>query len=238
VREPERPETIENRWDILYRDYPDVYEEWGRIEKHPDAVDVINQRFPLAGKVVADVASGTGISTLKLAKYAGLVIGIEPEEAMRSVALQTLRERGVKNVRFLAGTVEDLPLESHSVDVAVGITPGGDVARSAAESERVVRKGGLVLRADVAPGWYGGELCPVITGKPRDETPAKGSRDAILAGLGYGCIDFFMDQDYGTVERAVSTYGFIFGKRAIEHMRNHNKTTIRWKGRIRFKRVE
>lgn len=29
----ERSESLEVRWDILYRDYPAVYEEWGRIPK-------------------------------------------------------------------------------------------------------------------------------------------------------------------------------------------------------------
>ena len=30
-----RPESLEGRWDILYRDYPEVYEEFGRIPKVP-----------------------------------------------------------------------------------------------------------------------------------------------------------------------------------------------------------
>jgi hypothetical protein len=104
--------------------------------------------------------------------------------------------------------------------------------------ERVVRPEGLVLRADVAPGWYGGELNPVITGKPRNETPAPGSRDAILIELGYEALDVFLDQDYGSVERLVRTYGFIHSKRVIDYARAHNVTTIRWKARARFKVVE
>ena len=46
-----------------------------------------------------------------------------------------------------------------------------------------------------------------------------------------------MDQDYGTVERAVRTYGFIHSKRVIDHIREHNITNIRWKTRVRFKTV-
>jgi ubiquinone/menaquinone biosynthesis C-methylase UbiE len=233
-----RPESLEGRWDVLYRDYAEVYEEWGRIPKVPDFLDVVIARFPLKGKVVADVGSGTGISTLKLARHASLAIGIEAEEAMISLAGSEARERGVENVRFELGDAENLPLGDHSVDAAMAITlAGGDTRRVAAEMERVVRSGGLVLRGDVAPGWYGGELTPVITGKPRNETPAKGSRDDVLASLGYEAMDVFMDQDYGTVERAVRTYGFIHSKRAIDHIRKHNVTTIRWKARARFKTV-
>jgi len=88
------------------------------------------------------------------------------------------------------------------------------------------------------PGWYGGELNPIVTGKPRNEVAPEGSRDAVLASLGYECMDVFMDQDYGTVERAVRTYGFIHSKRAIDYIREHNVTTIRWKARARFKTVK
>lgn len=238
MTDEQRPASLEGRWDILYRDYPEVYEEWGRIPKVPDLLDVVADRFPLRDRVVVDVGSGTGISTLKLAQYARLVIGIDIEPVTVSVARQVAAERGVCNVRFEIGDAEHLPLRDGSVDAAVAITlAGGDVAAVAGEMERVVRPGGLVLRADVAPGWYGGELGPVITGQPRDETPVPGSRDDVLARLGHEAMDVYMDQDYGTVERAVRTYGFIHSVRTIDHIRAHNVTTIRWKFRVRFKTV-
>lgn len=233
-----RPESIENRWDILYRDYPEVYEEFAQIEKQPNAVDYLCRQFPLAGKVVADVAAGTGASTFKLAQYAAFVIGIEPEAAMRAIALAEQRARGVANVRFEAGTAEAIPLADRSVDAVVAVTSANpDVAAFAAECERIVRPGGLALRIDIAPGWYGGDLAPIILGEARADPPSELAREAILERLGYAYHDFFMDQDYGTVEKAVRTYGFIFGKRTIDHIRAHDITTIRWKARIRFKRV-
>jgi ubiquinone/menaquinone biosynthesis C-methylase UbiE len=220
----------------LYRDYPEVYEEFGRIPKVPDLLDVVALRFPLEGKTVVDVGAGTGISTFKLARYAGQVIGIEIEGSMLALARESARERGVQNVRFQLGDATHLPLADDCVDAAIAMTLADhDVRATAAEMERVVRPGGLVLRADVAPGWYGGELNPVITGKPRDETPPPGSRDAILIELGYEAMDVFLDQDYGSVERLVRTYGFIHSKRAIDYARAHNVTTIRWKARVRFK---
>ena len=238
MTEGERPESLEGRWDILYRDYPEVYEEWGRIPKVPDLIEVMVARFPLQGKVVVDVGSGTGLSTFKMARYAAFSIGIEIEQAMISVATESAVARGVENVRFDLGDAEHLPLEDGSVDGAVAITlAGGDVRQVAAEMERVARPGGLVLWADVAPGWYGGALGPVISGQPRDETPAKGARDDVLAGLGYEAMDVFMDQDSESVEHVVRTYGFIHSKRAIDSIREHDVTTIRWKFRARFKTV-
>ncbi len=234
----DRPESIENRWDLLYRDYPEVYEEFAQVEKQPNAVDHLCRHFPLAGKVVADVAAGTGASTFKLAQHAAFVIGIEPEAAMRAIAVAEQRARGIANVRFEAGTAEALPLADRSVDAVVAVTSANpDVAAFAAECARVVRPGGLVLRIDIAPGWYGGELASVIFDDPSDQPPAEPEREAILARLGYDIHDFFMDQDYGTVEKIVRTYGFIFGKRTIDYIRAHNTTTIRWKARIRYKRI-
>jgi tRNA G46 methylase TrmB len=71
------PETIENQWDIFYRDYPEIYDRWSRIVKRPTAVEIINQHFPLVGKTILDIGSGTGLSTFELARYAHLVFGVE-----------------------------------------------------------------------------------------------------------------------------------------------------------------
>ena len=237
--EIERAHSLEGRWDILYRDYPEVYEEFGRIPKSPDFLEVICERFPIDGKVVVDVGSGTGISTFDLAQHAREVIGIEPEPSMIALAIENARERGIQNVRLQASDAEHLPLEDNSVDAAFGVTlAGGDVATVAAEMERVVRQGGLVLRGDVAPGWYGGDLNPVITGQPRNEVAPPGSRDDVLERLGHEALDVWMDQEDGSVERLARTYGFIHSARAIEHVRKHGITSIRWKMRVLFKWVE
>jgi len=230
-----RPVSLEGRWDILYRDYADVYDEFARIPKVPDLGDLLNDRFSIAGQTVVDVGAGSGLSTLMVARHAREVVGVEVEPAMLAVARKRAETRDLDNVRFVLGDAEHLPLPDKSVDAAVAITLSNvDRRIAAAEMERVVRPGGTVIWDDVAPGWYGGELEPIITGEPRAvSTP----RDDILAELGYGYVDLFMDQDYGTVEHLVNTYGFIHSKRAIDYIREHRLTTIRWKFRIRYKRI-
>jgi len=40
-----KPETLNGRWDILYRDYPEVYEAFGQIEMKPDIIATLNDHF-------------------------------------------------------------------------------------------------------------------------------------------------------------------------------------------------
>jgi ubiquinone/menaquinone biosynthesis C-methylase UbiE len=236
------PETIENQWDIFYRDYPEIYDRFGKVIKQPTAVQEINRHFPLAGMNILDVGSGTGLSTIELAQYAGSVVGIEPEAAMRAIADEEARKLGKTNVRFLQGWAEALPIETQSVDMVVAITLASlyteeGITGFAREAERVVKTGGVVLTVNIASKWYGGELSEVIMGMPRDRMELD-LPDKLFPELGYSLIEFFASQDYGTVENCVQTYGFIFGKKAIDYICAHHKTIITWKINIHYKRVE
>jgi ubiquinone/menaquinone biosynthesis C-methylase UbiE len=235
-----RPETIENRWDILYRDYPEVYEEFASVPySGPGWVDIAQELFDLRGKVVADIGSGTGKSTFQLSRLARHVIGIEPENAMREVAIRTAKELGIENAEFRAGAAESIPLDARSADGAVAVTLASlysrdNVVAFVREAERIVASGGFILTTDIAPGWYGGDLAPVILGESRESEPDD-VRDITLEELGFDYKDCYQTQEYGSVEKIVATYGFIFGKRAIDYLRKHRKTTIEWKARIRYK---
>jgi ubiquinone/menaquinone biosynthesis C-methylase UbiE len=234
----ERPESIENRWDILYRDYPEVYEEFASVPYSKNWIDVARTITGLRGKVVADIGSGTGKSTFLFARYAKEVIGIEPEDAMREVAVKNAQALGVGNVSFRNGWAASIPLEDSSVDMVVSV--GGAFFHEAEgvrsfthEAKRVTKPGGWILLFNLAPGWYGGELSQIVLGKRRTESNAP----RILDGFGLKIRDYFATHDYGTVEKAVRTYGFIFGKSAIDYLRAHQKTTIKWKWRVHYMQV-
>lgn len=239
-----KPESIENRWDLLYRDYPEVYDRFARVPKKPTAVQVIAQHFPLRGACVVDVGAGTGLSSFELAGYARLVIGVEPEAAMRQVAARRAGELGLENVRFVGGAAEALPLADRSVDAVTAITLASlyseeNILAFFAEAERVIRPGGAVISADLAPGWYGGELAEVIQDDAmrRENSHFDELRSRLFAEHGYAFFDFSAEQDYGSVENAVQTYGFIFGRRAIAHLRRHRQQTIRWLIRVHYKLI-
>jgi ubiquinone/menaquinone biosynthesis C-methylase UbiE len=238
-----RIDTVENRWDILYRDYPEVYDEFVSIGDDSSINDFIFRTFDFANKKVVDVGSGTGKSTFALAKHAGRVIGIEPEESMRRVASQLAIQLGLTNIEFVAGTGESIPLADKSVDMVTAFTlaihPPDRFRYFAQEAARIVRKGGSIISVGVTPFWYGGDLAEVILGPSRvTETDTEGVVDRILVqefGFEYEDVDSI--QQYGSLDKILRTYGFIFGSKAIDYLRKHNKTTIHWRNRIHFKTV-
>jgi predicted RNA methylase len=63
-----RPESIENRWDILYRDYPKVFEEFTNVPYYPTIYEQLSEIIDLHGKSIADIGAGTGSSSLALAQ--------------------------------------------------------------------------------------------------------------------------------------------------------------------------
>lgn len=226
-----RPESIENRWDILYRDYPEVYEAFSNTPYSPTVYEQLSGILDLHGKEVADVGAGTGSSSLALAHYAAKVIGIEREAAMLQKAQEKVQGSGAGRVTFLSGDAMALPLADNSVDWVTGITlalyPPGQYRDFIREGLRVAKDS--VVYVGIPPGWYGGDLYDVI----EDVEKVDDEVDRIfIEEFHFAYQDIFSNQDYGTVEHIVNTYGFIFGKKAIAHLKRENKTTIRWKFRV------
>lgn len=226
-----RPESIENRWDILYRDYPEVYEAFSNTPYHPTIYEQLPAIIDLRGKCIADVGAGTGSSSRALARFARQVIGIEREAAMLRKAREKVRGAEAQQVVYLSGDALALPLADNSVDLVTGITlalyPPEQYRDFIREGSRVAK--GRVVYLGIPPGWYGGDLYDVI----EDAEKVDDEVDRIfLEEFQFAYQDIFSIQDYGTVEHIVSTYGFIFGKKAIEHLKRENKTTIRWKFRV------
>jgi ubiquinone/menaquinone biosynthesis C-methylase UbiE len=222
------PETIEGRWDILYRDYPEVYDAFSSFPYHPDAISVIMTKFSLSEATVLDIGSGTGRSSFWLATYAREVIGVEPEAAMRAVAERAAAAQGVHNVRFVEGDGAAIPLPDESVNAIFSVTVG---MQSFEELRRVLRPQGVIVVLDVAPGWYGGELHSVIGA----ETELEDLSRHLVDELGFSYEDFENVQEYGTTENILRTYGFIHGRKAIEHLKRTGQTSIRWRWRIHYR---
>jgi ubiquinone/menaquinone biosynthesis C-methylase UbiE len=236
-----RPETIENRWDILYRDYPEVYDEFAKVKKTPPFE--LAKMFNFKNKILVDIGSGTGLSTFPRAKYAKEIIGVEPELAMIKIAKAELKKKKLKNVNFKVGCSSKIPLKDNFADVVFAVTSASfynekNIKDFVRESTRVLKRGGLMISVDIAPKWYGGELAPVILGKKRmwKGTDSEEIRNKVFTKLGFKHKDVFQNQEYGSLKKIISTYGFIFGKKTIEYLKKHKKTNIRWKIRVYYKR--
>lgn len=226
------PETIEHRWDILYRDYPEVYERFASFPYSPPWISLVTDRFNLKGKEVVDNGCGTGRSVVALAPHAKHVFGVEPEAGMRAIAQERIKELGLSNVTVLEGSGESLPLPDSSADAFTSFTAG---LQSFSEAARVLRRPGLIVLIDIAPGHYGGDLNSVL----KHPTPElQRHSDRLVNDLGFSYEDRETVQEYGTTENIVETYGFIFGRNAIDHLRETGKTSIRWTIRLHYRELK
>ncbi len=231
-----RPESIENRWDILYRDYPEVYEAFSNTPYHPTVYEQLSEIIDLRDQCIADVGAGTGSSSLALAQYARQVIGIEREAAMLRQAQEKVRGAEAQRVIFLSGDALALPLADNSVDLVTGMTlavyPTEGYRDFIREGLRVAK--GSVVYVGISPGWYGGDLYDVIE-NPYKDIDMEVDR-IFIEEFQFSYKDIFSEQEYGTIENIVGTCGFIFGKKAIEYLKKENKTTMRWKFRVYWRK--
>jgi len=129
-----------------------------------------------SGETVLDLGSGGGIDVLLSARRVaptGKAYGLDMTDEMLSLARDNQRKAGVKNVEFLKGEIENIPMPDNSVDVIISncvINLSGDKDRVLSEAFRVLKPGGRFAVSDVVT---------------RGEVPAVVRRDMLLW---VGCI--------------------------------------------------
>ena len=106
--------------------------------------------------------------------------------------------------------------------------------RFMAEAQRITRPNDHVLVIMVAPRWVlGGELTPLLLGKKKRVEVG----DILMSRLGFAHRDHYSVLDFGSVDNAVNIFGFIFGRKVIDYLRQNNKSAIKYKWRIYYKQV-
>ncbi|MDD5110058.1 MAG: class I SAM-dependent methyltransferase [Patescibacteria group bacterium] len=111
----------------------------------PASIALIAETFQLSNRsVIADIGSGTGISSAPFLTIGATVLGVEPNQDMRAIAEQEFA--GLANFRSVNGAAEATTLSANSVDLVLVAQAlhWFDLQQARQEFRRILKKTGGV----------------------------------------------------------------------------------------------
>src|SRR6204780_3080532 len=102
--------------------------------------------------VIADLGAGEGAFALLLAERATKVIAVDTSAKMIEVAREQASRNGVKNLDYRLGDMEELPIESSSVDIVFfsqSLHHALRPERAVTEANRILNPGGRIVILDL-----------------------------------------------------------------------------------------
>jgi ubiquinone/menaquinone biosynthesis C-methylase UbiE len=102
--------------------------------------------------VIADLGAGEGTLSQLLARSAKRVIAVDNSEKMVEFGSGIAREHGFKNLEYRFGEIEDPPIETASVDLALfsqALHHASSPQRAVTAAHRILKPGGRVVILDL-----------------------------------------------------------------------------------------
>jgi ArsR family transcriptional regulator len=156
--ERRREQVLQRRRIDTESFFSDVAAEWDRVRGELFGATSDLQLLPamLDPEVeVGDLGCGSGRLAATIAPYARSVVAVDSSPEMLGVARARLAS--FDNVQIVQGRIEELPLASASLDLALVVHllhHVADPSAALAEVARVLRPGGRLVVADVLPHPY------------------------------------------------------------------------------------
>ena len=130
-------------------------DDWAELRR-----DLFGRRFDLEGLlglleedwIVGDLGCGTGQTTRSLAPFVGQVIAVDDSQAMLTAA--QVRLSGIANIELRSGRLEDLPIETGTLDAALLVMVLHHLADPSlvlAAAFRALKPAGKLLVVDMLP---------------------------------------------------------------------------------------
>ncbi|MEN9938430.1 MAG: hypothetical protein RLZZ387_5009 [Chloroflexota bacterium] len=118
----------------------------------PDLAALVAAAGAQGHERVLDMGSGAGHTALALAPHVASVTAVDLADAMLEQGQRLAAERGIANITFVRGDVEQLDFPDASFDIVSSRYSAHHYPRPAAalrEAARVLRPGGALLLADI-----------------------------------------------------------------------------------------
>ena len=143
----------------VYSRLAPVYEVWARLAESRARRRVLELVAVREGEAVLEVATGTGVQLVELARRnpSGRTVGVELASGMFAQTRKRLDRAGLGEVELHQASALDLPLEDEGFDLLVNgymldLLPRDDIPRALSEFGRVLRPGGRLVLSNMTKG--------------------------------------------------------------------------------------
>ena len=157
-----------------------------------------------------DVGAGVGALTVPLAKRVPRDTALEPSASMREELQANLARNHLDNVTCLPAAWGDAALTPHDLILVANVAPILEDLLSFLTAAVPLAQGALAVVQNVGPGtekFYGGELYPLVPGRPYPPREDYLRTVTLLHGLGVYAnvqiVTYQFDQPFATLQEAV-----------------------------------